>query len=74
VTATPRELAHAAELCSALAELNNAALLARPYVASSRIAAETRGDAEMVLEHEARLERIDAAIADAGDLLSRVES
>lgn len=74
MTATPRELAHAGELSSALAELNNAALLARPYVASHSIAAKTSGMDEVAAESGRHLDRLDAAIADAGDVLERCSS
>lgn len=74
MTATPRELAHAAELATSLAELNNAALLARPYVASSASHARTANMLELAAAHDATLERLDAAIADAGDVLERCSS
>lgn len=74
MTATPRELAYASELRSALAELNNAALSARPYVASHTIAAKTAGMLEVAGDSSLHLERLDAAIADAGDVLSRCSS
>jgi hypothetical protein len=74
VTATPRELAHASELRSALAELNNAAVAARPIV---------KADAEKYLDGNGPdgtltsvqvLERLDAALADAGEALAAVSS
>lgn len=74
MTATPRELAHASELRSALAELNNVAIEARSIV---------KADAEKYLDGNGPdgslksvrvLERLDAALADAGDALSAVSS
>jgi len=74
VTATPRELAHAAELRSTLVELNNAAIAARSIV---------KADAEKYLDGNAPdgtlksvrvLEQLDAAIADAGQVLAEVGS
>jgi hypothetical protein len=74
VTATPRELAHAAELRSTLVELNNAAIDARRYIYSHTAGAKAAGMIEVAAESGAHLDRLDAAIADAGDLLSRVAS
>lgn len=71
MTATPRELAYASELRSALVELNNAAHAARPYVADHR-SAESVGEPRLDLgDSSLTLERLDAAIADAGDVLER---
>lgn len=71
MTVTPRELAHAAELRSALAELNNAAIDARPYLASHKIAHELRDMLEVAAESGRHLDRLNAAIADAGEVLER---
>jgi hypothetical protein len=68
VTVTPRELAHASELRSALAELNNAAHAARPYVEAAAFRSPVLGSPALTLE------RLDAALADAGDVLERSSS
>ena len=74
MTATPRELAHASSLRSALAELNNAAIEARPHVkavADQYLDGNTAGGGLRAVN---ALDRLDGAIADAGDVLSRVAS
>ena len=74
MTATPRELAHAAELRSALAELNNAAIDARPTVAAEARKYLDGNAPDGSLKSVRVLERLDAAIADAGEALSAVTS
>lgn len=74
MTATPRELAHAAELHSALAELNNAAIAARPVVKADAEKYLDGNGPDGTLKSVQALERLDAAIADAGEALSAVVS
>jgi len=71
VTATPRELAHASELRSALAELNNAAVASRPFVLVSSHSRDGRQPIEGLGDSTLTLERLDAALADAGEVLER---
>lgn len=74
MTVTPRELAHAAELRSTLVELNNAAIAARPFVEHQTKAWSERGGLATIGDATLTLERLDAAIADAGDVLDRSSS
>lgn len=61
-----------AELVSALRELNNAALAARPYVESQTIELGVAPLDQVVGDASLMLERLDAAIADAGEALAKV--
>lgn len=74
MTATPRELARAGELASALAELNNAAIAARPIVKADADKYLDGNGPEGTLRSVQALERLDAAIADAGEALAAVTS
>jgi hypothetical protein len=74
VTVTPRELAHASSLHSALAELTNAAIAARPIVHTEAKKYLDGNGPEGTLKAVAALERLDAALADAGETLAEVRS
>lgn len=74
MTATPRELAPAAELRSALAELNNVAIDARRVVKTEAERYANPNEPGGTFAAVNVLERLDAAIADAGEALSAVGS
>lgn len=74
MTATPKELAYASSLCSALVELNNAALEARSIVKAEAEAYLDGNGPEGTLKAVRVLDRLDAALADAGEALSAVSS
>lgn len=74
VTTAPDPLATRRDELRVLRELNNAAIVARPYLTAAREhfgALLLDGPAADVMELEHRL---DAAIADAGELLAEVSS
>lgn len=74
MTATPRELAYASELRSALVELSNAAIAARSIVADEAAKYLDGNGPEGTLKAVRSLDRLDAAIADAGDVLERSQA
>lgn len=74
MTATPKELAHAGALRSALAELSNAAIEVRPFLDAEAAKYLDGNGPEGSLKSVRVLERLDAALADAGDALDRSSS
>lgn len=71
MAATPKELVCASELRSALAELNNAAIETRPIVEAEAEAYLDGSASRGTLRAVRVLERLDAALADAGEVLER---
>lgn len=58
-----------ADLVRVLRELSDSAIAARPYVAAVHKRATARGDCELAADVDRVLDRLDGAIADAGDNL-----
>lgn len=74
MTVTPRELAYASELRSALAELTTAAMSARSIVKADADKYLDGNGPDGTLRSVQVLERLDAAITDAGETLAAVSS
>lgn len=74
MTATPKELAHAAELRNALAELEAVALAARTIVKDEADRYLDGQDGRGSIQAVRLLDRLDCALADAAGALERSSS